>query len=224
MPSSLPLILLTTLATNAGPVAQPTRLPAHLVEPPTLSLDLSPYAGLGVLLDGTSSTSFALAGGMLRVRILSIQLGGYADIATLPNEYMESWGGLVGAHLPFFNWVDVDTALGLGVRAYSNYGEASYLGDYRVSGPAGTARLGISDRAGQLLGVRVGAQLIAGLDFSRKEQEWRIEPNERNLLGSSGVRQFGGLTLALVISFGLDVLPGYEAPPEPSRTQRVPAL
>jgi hypothetical protein len=115
--------------------------------------------------------------------------------------------------------VDVDTDLGLGARWYTNHGRASYLGDYRVSAPAGTARLGVSDRVGQLLGVRVGAQLIAGLDFSRKEQEWRIEPNERNRLGRSGVRQFGGLSIALVITFGLDVLPGYEAPAEPSRTQ-----
>ena len=165
-----------------------------------------------LLLKVGDDESYLLGGGLLRVRIHYLWLGAYLEGAGLPDTYSVGYGGAVGAFVPYWRWVDVDAALTLGVRTYSTMSRLNYLGHYSTSTPALGARVGVSDRAGEFVGVRVGAHIAATLDLDRKEKEWHVAPTPQNPSGSSGTTQFGGFSFTVAVSIGLDLAPVSAAP------------
>jgi hypothetical protein len=174
---------------------------------PSWSIAVDPYGGVGVMVSRGATESIPLGGGLLRIRIQGLEIGGYAEAAVLTDDTVTSAGGLAGAFLPFRRWVAVELAAGYGARIYENRSARLSAGDYRVAIPAGTLLAGVSDRVGALLGFRLGAHLVACLDLAPKDLHWKIEASEHNPSGSSGVRHFGGLSVAMVLSIGTDVTP-----------------
>ena len=200
-------LLMAATATAATPTDSlpPTEL--RLAPPPTWSLALAGYGALGVASSRDAIDSYPVAGATLRARVWYAQLGGYAEVASLPSENLIDRGGLAGAHLPFVKWVDVDVALGLGLRTYTGRDFAGGLGDYRASMLAGSVRTGVSDRTGGRFGLRLGAELISSFEFAPQSRSWVIEPNSRNRRGSHYEKHFGGLAVALALTVAVDVAP-----------------
>lgn len=176
------------------------------------SVGLGAYGGLGLLLKAGDDESYLLGGGLLSVRIHYFWAGAYVEAASLPTVHSLSYGGAVGAFVPYWRWVDFDLAATLGVRTYSTISRYSYLGNYSTSTPAVGARVGVSDRAGEFVGVRVGAHIAAALDLDRQEKEWHVPPTPQNPEGSSGTTRFGGFSLTVAMSVGLELAPVPEKP------------
>ena len=199
------------------------RVAPTLDTPPTWSLGLAPYAGLGLSLSKDRAESFPVGGGLFRLTLRSTVIGVYGEAAVLPDYNLTNVGGLLGATLPFRSWVDIDALLGLGMRTYENRSDSGYFGDYRISLMAASVRTGISDRTGELVGLRLGGQLVACLDINSEERRWEIEPEDGLGETRRGARRFGALTLAFVITVGLDVEPDRKPLP-PAPESESPAL
>jgi hypothetical protein len=214
-------LMLTAMLAGAGATARaapPERVAPSLADPPSFTLGLLPYVGLGMLVAHDGTESYVVGGGSARVTFGQVMIGGFGEASVLPDYYLGYLGGFAGAYLPFRSWVDLDVAVGFGARTYLNRARESYLGDYRVTLPAGTLRLGVSDRAGEVLGVRLGGGLVTSVDLDPQQRTWRIAPSDIDPEGSSGTRHFGSFTLALVLTVGLDIQPDYEPAPAPPPT------
>ncbi|HMJ12182.1 MAG TPA: hypothetical protein VK524_12245, partial [Polyangiaceae bacterium] len=110
---------------------------------------------------------------------------------------------------------DFDFGLGVARRSYRHDTPGGTLGDYRLSTPVVCARVGVSDRAFEPVGVRVGARLSLGWDMRRHQRSYTSEltrstPGEAPEGASTVVRssrQVGGVTVVLTMTLALDVAP-----------------
>jgi hypothetical protein len=182
-------------------------MPLVLARPPAWSASLGAYGGLGLHLAFGEATSQSFGGGELRGTLSHLELGAQAEVGELPGIYQNAFGGSVGLFLPIRGWVDVSSGLGLLYRQYFDCPQGSCSTNERFTTPAVVLRLGISDRAGGSLGVRLGTELRAAYDLQHKRVEWSIPPTEAFPDGITGVREFGGTSIALVVRMALDWTP-----------------
>lgn len=214
----LSVVLLTALSHSAAaqyvtapnePVYTPASKPRQLVEirvdtDSGWSVGLDGYAGLSTLTTSERTKGHALAGGVSRLRFSFVQFGATLEVSDLVDEQWRSLGGFVGAFVPFTNWIDVDASIGLASRNWISKDTRYGAGGTSVRLPALNFRLGVSDRmTNGLLGPRMGAALLVGLDLDRRDVPWSYQISRSESV--SGTTQFGGLTVALVATFGLDV-------------------
>ena len=190
-------------AATAQPLI-PTPAP---VPPPVWSAALDAYGGYGLLFTSDQIESHALGGGLTRLRYRYLQLGAFAEVAGYVTSRTTHLGGVAGVYVPYRNFADVEGWLGFGVRRYVDNDRSFGPGGFEVSTPALSLRLGVSDRAGGVLGGRLGGQLLATFDLDREDVPWRIEPDERNPEGASGTRHVGGTSIVMLLVAGFDVAP-----------------
>jgi hypothetical protein len=178
-----------------------------LARPPAWSAALGAYGGLGLHLAFGDVTSQGFGGAELRATLSYWELGAQAEVAELPGIHQYGYGGSLGLLLPIRGWVAVSSGLGLLYRQYFDCPQSSCSADERFATPAVALRLGISDRAGGRLGVRLGTELRAVYDLRHKRVEWRLPPSETFPEGITGVREFGGTSIALLVRAALDWTP-----------------
>ncbi len=176
----------------------------HVANPPTLSVGLQGYAGMGVLANSERADAYALGGGALEVRSSYFQLGGFAEAGELPQDTLRSYGGFVGGWLPFAHWVTFDAALGAGRHTYVNTDARYGPGGYSLGSWFGTLRLGVSDCSHGILGALLGSDAAR---FARPGPS--LDPlalrNSRQPPGSHRrTRQVGGFSLGVAFTVGLD--------------------
>jgi hypothetical protein len=194
-----------TPSTGAPAIRMKPRITGiHLDTQTGWSLGLEGYAGLATLSTNEGTKGHALVGGLSRARIGFAEIGAGLELSDDAGERWRTFGGSVGAYLPFTNWVDIDATLGLALRSY-----VSSDGRYGPTGatartPALTMRLGVSDRTVEgLIGPRLGAALLVGIDLKHPDVTWSYGvPGKTPVVG---VSHFGGVTAALVVSFGFDL-------------------
>lgn len=168
------------------------------------SLGLDGYVGLSTLTNSERTKGHALAGGVSRLRFSFVQFGATLEVSDLVDEQWRSLGGFVGAFVPFTNWIDVDASIGIASRNWISKDTRYGTGGTSLRVPALNFRLGVSDRMmGGLLGPRMGAALLVGLDLDRRDVPWSYQITRSDSV--SGVTQFGGITVALVATIGFDV-------------------
>ncbi len=167
------------------------------------SVGLEGYAGLTTFSNSEGTKGRAITGGLTRVRWQYVEIGAAVEASDYDRDRWRKFGGFAGAYFPFTNWVDIDATLGLGMRNYATsdlrYGPSGAA----VSVPSLTLRLGLSDRPfSTLIGPRIGAALLVGVDLSRRDVAWSYEVAGMTI---EGVTRFGGITAGLVMNFGFDV-------------------
>jgi hypothetical protein len=183
----------------------------HVAQPPTLSVGLDGYAGMGVLANGSRADASALGGGMLRLRSSYAQIGGFMEAANLPTDTLQGFGGFMGGWLPFANWLTFDLMLGAGRHTYDNPDRRYGPDGYQVRSWFGTLRLGVSDRTHGILGLHTGAMLFASLDFTPTNIAWRYGLANDPTKQVTGLRRVGGFALGVAVSAGFDVATPSEA-------------
>lgn len=209
-------VFLVLAAIHASPaLAEPLPvLPDPEIEPaPAWSAAIDGYAGFGLLVPEGDLESHSLLGGLTRLRYRNVTLGGFAEYGSFAAGRVFHVGGAVGAYLPFRHFVDLEGSLGLGLRRYSDDDTRYGAGGYEFSAPALSLRMGISDRAGGVLGGRIGAQVAFSQDLDTAEVPWEVPPSDQNPEGTSGIRFVGGTSVLMLVVVGLDVAPG-AIPPE----------
>jgi hypothetical protein len=154
-------------------------------------------------------------GGLLRIRYQYVQIGGSIETTDHGQsdllETEEAWRtyqGFAGVVLPFERWIDVDASIGYAVRRFSNPDPIYGPSGLDVGGPAIAWRFGISDRFGERrFGARLGAALVSTIDLQSISA-----PYERRYLlvgggigATRGTTDLGGVSLALVVSGGLEL-------------------
>jgi hypothetical protein len=187
------------------------------VPPPDWSAALDAYGGYGLLFTSDRIESHALGGGMTRLRYRHLQLGAYAELAGYVSSRVTHLGGVAGVYVPYRNFADIEGWVGFGMRRYVDDDRSFGPGGFEVSTPALSLRLGVSDRAGDVLGVRLGGQLLATFDLDPENVAWRIEPSESNPEGASGTRHVGGTSIVMLLVAGFDVAPSAVSPGGPPR-------
>lgn len=114
----------------------------------------------------------------------------------------------MGVWLPYSHWVDVEGTLGLSSRTYANPDAIYGAGGFEHSSTALTLRLGASDRTtSRLLGMRVGAALVGGIDLQRQSQPWRRQfllPGGQ-IGETAGATDIGGVSVGLIVAAGFEV-------------------
>ncbi|HEY5955586.1 MAG TPA: hypothetical protein VIV60_03490 [Polyangiaceae bacterium] len=185
--------------------ARPPRITGiHLDARSGWSIGLQGYAGLTTLANADGIKGHALVGGISQLRFHYFQVGATLETSDYSGERWRSLGGFAGAFIPFTNWVDLDALVGLAVRSYVSQ-------DTRYGNSGTTARLpeltvyvGIGDRiAGGLIGPRMGAGLLIGIDLDHRDVDWSYRTSGKEV--ATGSTRFGGTTAGIVMSFGLDV-------------------
>jgi hypothetical protein len=195
----------------------------ELAKPLAWSASLDAEAGLGLVLTSDTEESHSLVGGLTRLRLNYWEIGALAEYASFGAAAGDSRAvhvaGLLGAFLPFHNWADIEGALGVGYRSYVNtstiYGPAGYEQDT----PTLDVRIGVSDRMGDVMGGRLGAQLFASFDLSPSDVPWQILSRDRRTVDRSGSRRVGGVALGMLMTIGFDVGPYYHRPQSRQRPQ-----
>lgn len=190
----------------------------HIATPPSLSIGLDGYAGMGVLASGARADAHALGGGMLRLRSSYAQIGGFVEAANLPADSLQGYGAFTGGWLPFENWLTFDLMLGAGRHTYENSDRRYGPDGYKVQSWFGTVRLGISDRTHGILGLHTGAMLFASLDFTPTDVTWRYGPANDPEHQVKGTRRVGGFALGVAVMAGFDVATSSEATTPEIRT------
>jgi hypothetical protein len=178
----------------------------RLEEPPRWSASLGAYGGLGLHFGADQPMAHDVGGARLAFTVRHVELGAYAELPELPGGYLNTFGGMVGWWLPLHNFVDLDGGVGIGLRRYLDCGAGSSCAlDQAFSTPAVSVRIGISDRAGGRLGVRVGSELKATFDLDRRTVHWTVPLGPE--AGISGVRHYGGTSVVLLMGVALDWVP-----------------
>lgn len=176
------------------------------------SVGLEGYAGLSTLANSERTKGHALAGGVSRLRFDFFQFGANLDVSDMVDEQWQSLGGFAGAFVPFTNWVDLDASIGISSRNWISKDTRYGAGGTSVRVPSLNLRLGVSDRMTRgFLGPRLGAALLVGIDLDRRDVPWSYQITRTETM--TGTTQFGGITVALVASFGFDV--NKRSKPEP---------
>jgi hypothetical protein len=194
---------------------------SHLELDPTRrwSVLVEGFGGLGVLKTSEGTEAHSLAGGMARFRIWYIQAGGYVELTDRDTYDTRALGGVLGAYFPFRSrylgakgllgkWVDLDAVIGMGVRTYTSRDVRYGAGGFEESTPVGSLRLGVSDRSGSgTLGARLGAHLLASVDFAPKTRSWEVNYESEDGGGESfrGTTPVGGYSFGMALSLGLDI-------------------
>lgn len=202
---ALPLVLLFASVAEAQPLPV---IPEPEIEPaPAWSAAIDVFAGFGVLAPSSELESHSTVGGLTRLRFRNIMIGGFAEYSDYPSARAVHVGGALGGYLPYRYFVDFEGWAGFGLRRYSDDDIRYGAGGYEFSTPALSLRVGISDRAGDVLGGRIGAQLAFSQDLSSAEIPWEIAPSDQNPEGHSGIKDVGGTTIQMLFVLGLDVAP-----------------
>lgn len=195
---------------DGGLLQAPPLLPEiSFEEHPGWAVELDARGGLGVLAGSDARGAFAFAGGLLRGHYSYFEFGMFYDHADSQANggTFSHAGGLVGAWLPYHNWVDFELAAALGVRRYSEsdvrYGPNGYV----LNAPALSLIAGVSDRAHDgRVGGRVGAQIVMSEDIKQKDEPWMLQEktDAGDIVTTRGTTHFGGFSLSLVLVIGLD--------------------
>lgn len=186
------------------PTASRRVIGIQLDEHPGWSLGLEGYTGLTTLSTSEGTKGHAIGGGVSRLRFGHFEGGVALETSDYSGERWRSFGGFLGAFFPFTNWVDVDVSAGLALRNYvsgdSRYGTSGATA--RV--PSFTLRFGISERPiGGLLGLRIGAAMLTGIDLKQRDVAWSYEIRDAPRV--RGVSHFGGTTIGIVVTLGFDL-------------------
>lgn len=202
-------LALVLLAYVGAAKAQPLPvLPEPEIEPaPPWSAAIDAYAGFGVLVPASELESHSTFGGLTRLRYRNFLLGAFAEYTDFATSRATHIGGALGGYLPFRYFVDFEGWAGLGIRKYSDDDLRYGAGGYRFSTPTVSLRVGISDRAGDVIGGRIGAQLALSQDLSSTQAPWEIAPSDQNPEGHTGVKELGGTSIQMLFVLGLDVAP-----------------
>lgn len=175
-----------------------------------LSISLGPYAGLGLHETARGSVAHLFVGGIGRLRINYVELGGTLEISDRVEESWRTVGGFIGGYVPFENWVDLEFALGAGVRQYRNPDPRYGADGYSAKVPMLTMRAGFSDRLGaKVFGLRLGGELLLGVDLKREKATWSYSYTTDNdpTTSVTGVTSIGGTSIGIAVSAVLDVAP-----------------
>jgi hypothetical protein len=178
---------------------------------PGWAVGLDAFGGLAALMGTDTRGSYAFAGALLRGRYRYYEIGGFFTMSDDPMSSpgsLREFGGILGAWLPFKNWVDFELAARVGARTHTDpatrYGPDGYEHTSATLG----FQLGVTDRVhGEKLGGRIGAQIVGSYDLSQKDQVWtqlRENPDGMMVL-TSGTTHVGGFSLGIQMSLGLDV-------------------
>ena len=175
-----------------------------------LSVSLGPYAGLGLHETARGSVAHLFVGGIGRLRINYVELGATLEVSDRVQESWRTIGGFVGGYVPFENWVDLEFAIGAGVRQYRNPDLRYGPDGYEAKVPVLTMRAGFSDRLGaKVFGLRLGGELLLGVDLKREKATWTYSYTTDNdpTTSVSGVSSIGGTSIGIAVSAVLDVAP-----------------
>lgn len=178
-----------------------------------LGADLEGAVGFGVLATGSSTESLGVLGAQARLRFAFLQVAGFAERAHAAADDVTTYGGVAGIWLSPAEMPDFDFGLGLAARTYGHDTPGGALGDYELSTPALVARLGVSDRAFQTIGGRLGARLSLSWDTRRHERQFAYEVNRSTPHGAPpsdptfvrDSRQVGGMSVVMTLTIALDV-------------------
>lgn len=176
----------------------------------SLSISLGPYAGLGLHETAHGSVAHLFAGGIGRLRINFVELGATLEVSDRVQESWRTIGGFVGGYVPFENWVDLEFAVGAGVRHYRNPDPRYGPDGYEAKVPVLTMRAGFSDRLGaKVFGLRLGGELLLGIDLKREKASWSYSYTTDNdpTTSVTGVTTIGGTSIGIAVSAVLDVAP-----------------
>jgi len=184
--------------------------PPRLVQSPGWFGGLEAYGGLLALGGADTRGAYAFAGGQLRLRYDYYELGGWFDVSDrgkAKTDGFRSFGGFVGAWLPYRGWVDFEIAASIGARTWMS-DDSRYGSDgYDVTSPTLGLRLGVSDRTSSFsaLAARIGGQLVFSYDLSSSDEPWEVtRQSEGESVTDSGVTKVGGFTLGLALVIGFD--------------------
>lgn len=205
-------LLLCTLAFVSGWTAPAWSQEIVIPDPeleaaPPWSAAIDAYGGFGVLGTASGLQSHALGGTLMRMRYRNFQLGGFVEAASFASSRATHVGGTVGVFLPYRYFVDLEGWVGLGMRKYVDDRLRFGPGGSEVKTPALSFRIGISDRAGGIVGGRVGAQLLTSIDLKTEDVPWRLDPAVARDQPLSGDESVGGTSVVLLFVLGLDVAP-----------------
>lgn len=176
----------------------------HLDAQSGWSVGMEGYVGLATVSTTDGTKGHAVAGGVSRARFGYAEIGGRLEMSDVDGERWRMVGGFAGAYLPLTNWVDIDTSVGLGVREYVSKDRRYGPGGVSARTPTLTLRIGVSDRTIEgLLGPRLGAALLIGIDLKHHDAQWTYKIPEMETM--TGATRLGGVTVGLVMSVGLDV-------------------
>jgi hypothetical protein len=165
--------------------------------------------GIGVLAGSDARGAFAFGGGLLRGHYGYFDFGLFYDHADSQSNggTFSHAGAVLGAWLPYHNWVDFEIAAALGVRHYTDSDPRYGVSGYTLDAPALSLVLGVSDRAhSSNLGGRVGGQLVLTQDLKEKDEPWLLEEmgDSGELVTTRGITHAGGFSASLVLVIGLD--------------------
>lgn len=186
-----------------------------LAEPPTWSMALMSYAGIG-LRSTDEAESHSVGGGLLRGQYSHFVLGGFFDVGESSANRHQRYGGLIGGYLPIRRWLDVELSLGISRRVYINEDNRFGPGGYEVHSPNLELRISLTDRAGGLLGGRIGAFLLLDTDLDAQNRDWSYQGVDSTSPPVTGTKQVGGTAFALLFTVGFDVTPQPDPAPAPT--------
>lgn len=175
------------------------------------SVSLGPYAGLGMLKTARGSAAHLFAGAVGRLRINYVEIGGNIEVSDRVEESWQTIGGFIGGYVPFENWVDLEFAVGGGVRHYRNPDLRYGPDGYEATVPVINLRAGFSDRLGRkVFGLRLGGELLLGFDLRRDKATWSYSYTDDNDMPQAitGRTSIGGTSIGIAVSAVLDVAPG----------------
>jgi hypothetical protein len=191
------------------PVVEPI-WPPRLVQAPGWFGGAEAYGGLLALGGADTRGAYAVVGGQLRLRYDYYELGGWYDVSDGGKEGLDgfsSFGGFIGAWLPYRGWVDFELAASVGARTWrsddTRYGEDGY----EVTSPTLGLRLGVSDRTSSYsaLAARIGGQLMFSWDLNPSDEPWTLTRQANGEpVRESGVTRVGGYTIGLALVIGFD--------------------
>lgn len=174
------------------------------------SVSLGPYGGLALHDTARGGVAHLFAGAVGRLRINYVELGGNIEVSDRVQESWRLLGGFVGGYIPFENWVDLELAVGAGVRHYLNPDQRYGTGGFDVKVPAITLRAGFSDRLGEgIFGLRLGGEILFGFDLKREKATWTYSYTDVSDSSQimTGTTKVGGTSIGIAVSAVLDVAP-----------------
>jgi hypothetical protein len=173
-------------------------------------VSLGPYGGLALHDTARGGVAHLFAGAVGRLRINYVELGGNIEVSDRVQESWRLLGGFVGGYIPFENWVDLELAVGAGLRHYLNPDQRYGTGGFDVKVPAITLRAGFSDRLGEgIFGLRLGGEILFGFDLKREKATWTYSYTDVSDSSQimTGTTKVGGTSIGIAVSAVLDVAP-----------------
>jgi hypothetical protein len=197
--------------------------PPRLVQKPGVFGGAEAYGGLLAAGGADTREAYAFVGGQLRVRYDYYEFGGWYDVSDRGNQRKDgfsSFGGFLGAWLPYRGWVDFELAASVGARTYTSddlrYGANGYEHTSATLG----LRLGVSDRTSSFSAFagRIGGQLLFSYDLSSADKPWAVASDDDGVTTTeSGVTNVGGFTFGIALVLGFDY--GKAITPSPAASE-----